>query len=66
MKFAAALSLALLLSAASLSPATAAPAVPMPPKLPTLREQDAIRQEWLKLRLERFLPTLMRRHGVSM
>ncbi len=66
MKFVAALSLALLLSAADLSPATAAPAVPMPPKLPTLREQDAIRQEWLKLRLERFLPTLMRRHGVSM
>ncbi len=41
-------------------------AEPMPPKLPSLREQDAIRQEWLKLRLERVLPTLMRRHGVSM
>jgi Xaa-Pro aminopeptidase len=51
---------------AGISSAAAAPAVTMPPKLPSLREQDAIRQEWLKLRLERFLPTLMRRHGVSM
>jgi Xaa-Pro aminopeptidase len=49
-------------------PATvqAAEAEKMPPPLPTLREQDKIRQEWLKLRLERVLPTLMRRHGVSM
>lgn len=52
--------------AAATSIASAAPAVPMPPKLPSMREQDAIRQEWLKLRLERVLPTLMRRHGVSM
>lgn len=44
----------------------AAPPESMPPKLPSLREQDGIRQEWLKLRLERVLPTLMRRHGVSM
>jgi len=44
----------------------AAQAAAMPPKLPSMREQDAIRQEWLKLRLERVLPTLMRRHGVSM
>ena len=52
---------------AALAPsAPAAPADTMPPKLPSLREQDAIRQEWLKLRLERVLPTLMRRHGVSM
>ena len=58
--------LGLSLLAAGLSPADAAPAVAMPPKLPSLREQDAIRQEWLKQRLERFLPTLMRRHGVSM
>lgn len=42
------------------------PDAAMPPRLPPLREQDAIRQEWLKLRLERVLPTLMRRHGVSM
>jgi len=46
--------------------APAASGAVMPPKLPSLREQDAIRQEWLKLRLERFLPALMRRHGVSM
>ena len=38
----------------------------MPPRLPPIREQDKIRQEWLKARLERVLPTLMRRHGVSM
>jgi Xaa-Pro aminopeptidase len=44
----------------------ASPAVPMPTKLPSLREQDAIRQEWLKQRLERVLPVLMRRHGVQM
>jgi hypothetical protein len=34
--------------------------------LPTLREQDAIQQEWLKLRLERVLPALMREHKVQM
>src|SRR5262245_51958122 len=37
-----------------------------PEALPPLREQDRIRQEWLELRLERFLPALMRRHGVDM
>ena len=58
--------LGLSLLAAATSAAAAGAAVTMPPKLPSLREQDAIRQEWLKLRLERFLPTLMRRHGVSM
>ncbi|MBX7184038.1 MAG: M24 family metallopeptidase [Vicinamibacteria bacterium] len=58
--------LGLSLLAATLSHAVAAPAIVMPPKLPPLREQDTIRQEWLKQRLERFLPTLMRRHGVSM
>ena len=44
----------------------AEPAPPMPQRLPPMREQDKIRQEWLKLRLERVLPALMRRHGVSM
>ena len=58
--------LGLSLAAAMAPPAPAAPAEAMPPKLPSLREQDAIRQEWLKLRLDRVLPTLMRRHGVSM
>jgi Xaa-Pro aminopeptidase len=45
--------------------AAALPAAP-PAKLPPLREQAAIGQQWLKLRLERHLPKLMRKHGVSM
>jgi Xaa-Pro aminopeptidase len=36
------------------------------PRLPPLREQHRIRQEWLKARLERVLPVLMRRHGIAM
>jgi len=55
----------LLLTSVALVPG-AALAAPMPPPLPPLREQDKIRQEWLKLRLERVLPPLMRRHGVGM
>jgi hypothetical protein len=46
--------------------AAPAVAVELPPPLPTLREQQRIRQEWLGLRLERVLPALMRRHGVAM
>ncbi len=34
--------------------------------LGTLREQAEIQQGWLKLRLERVLPRLMREHGVDM
>jgi Metallopeptidase family M24 len=34
--------------------------------LGTLREQAQVRQEWLRLRLERVLPRLMREHGVQM
>ncbi len=41
-------------------------AAPAPKPLPPLREQAAIRQQWLKLRLERVLPALMRQHGVQM
>lgn len=37
-----------------------------PWKLPPLREQAATQQEWLKGRLERVLPALMRKHGVKM
>jgi Xaa-Pro aminopeptidase len=37
-----------------------------PRKLPSLREQAAIQQEWLKLRLERVLPALMRKYQVKM
>ena len=34
--------------------------------LPSLREQAAVQQEWLRLRLERNLPALMRKHNVAM
>ncbi len=34
--------------------------------VPGLREQAEIQQQWLKLRLERVLPRLMRKHGVQM
>lgn len=46
-------------------PLPAAAAV-MPASLPPLREQEAIRQQWVQIRLERVLPRLMRRHGVAM
>jgi hypothetical protein len=57
--------------AASLIAVTAAVAqapAPIDPVRPfgTLREQAEIRQEWLRLRLERVLPRLMREHGVTM
>jgi len=42
------------------------PAAPMPPPLPPVREQDRVRQEWLKLRLERVVPEVMRRHQAAM
>ena len=32
----------------------------------TLREQAALQQEWLKKRLDTFLPSLMRKHGIDM
>jgi hypothetical protein len=34
--------------------------------LPNLREQAVIQQEWLKARLERVLPNLMRKHKIQM
>ena len=37
-----------------------------PKRLPSMRKQAEIQQEWLKLRLEKVLPELMRRHGVAM
>ena len=37
-----------------------------PKPLPPMREQAEIQQQWLKLRLERELPKLMRKHGVQM
>lgn len=35
-------------------------------RLPSMRKQAEIRQEWLRLRLERVLPELMRKHGIPM
>ena len=46
--------------------AVSVPAADMPERLPPLRRQDEIRQGWLRSRLERVLPVLMRRHGVAM
>jgi Xaa-Pro aminopeptidase len=47
-----------------------APAAPLRAQtarpVPGLREQAALQQEWLRLRLERVLPKLMRKHGVQM
>ena len=37
-----------------------------PERLASLRQQDAVQQGWLKARLERILPVLMRRHGIGM
>jgi Metallopeptidase family M24 len=34
--------------------------------LPPLRQQAEMQQQWLKMRLERNLPTLMRKHGIAM
>ena len=38
----------------------------IPAPLPGLREQAAIQQEWLRMRLERVLPQLMRENNVQM
>ncbi len=37
-----------------------------PRPVPPLRQQAEVQQEWLKIRLERVLPALMRKHGVEM
>ena len=49
----------------SLALAPAAPADEVP-AVPSLSEQHRVRQEWLKARLDRVLPALMRRNGVAM
>jgi Xaa-Pro aminopeptidase len=52
---------------ASGAPAFAGPeAVPRVHPLPSLREQAAIRQDWLRTRLDSVLPAVMRTHGVDM
>src|SRR5688572_745112 len=57
---------AVLIAGAQLVSAAPRGAAPMAPSLPPLREQDRIRQGWLKARLEQVLPALMRKHGVEM
>ncbi len=43
------------------------PTLGQPPKqLPSMRKQAEIQQGWLKTRLEKVLPGLMRKHGVAM
>jgi Xaa-Pro aminopeptidase len=37
-----------------------------PKPLPPLRAQADLQQQWLKLRLERVLPALMRKHGIEL
>ncbi|MDQ5859257.1 MAG: aminopeptidase P family protein [Acidobacteriota bacterium] len=49
----------------SIALAGAAPGADVP-IVPPLREQHRVRQEWLKARLDRVLPALMRRHGIAM
>jgi Xaa-Pro aminopeptidase len=55
----------LAIAAALYGAAGAHPAEPAP-SVPSLREQHAIRQAWLKTRLESVLPALLRKHRISM
>ena len=52
--------------AAALVGAGAVRAAEPSPSVPPLREQDAIRQAWLKKRLDQVLPALLRKHRISM
>ncbi len=60
--------MAVVLALASLPamPAGAAAQEPLQRPFGTLRDQTAIQQQWLELRLTRVLPRLMREHGVDM
>jgi Xaa-Pro aminopeptidase len=58
--------LTITLAAASIAAAPLSSQSQSAPPLGTLREQAQTRQEWLRLRLERVLPRLMRQEGVSM
>ena len=55
-----------LLATLLLSLGIASPLAAQERPLGTLREQATVRQAWLKARLERVLPRLMRQHGVKM
>jgi Xaa-Pro aminopeptidase len=57
--------MAILLVCLSIAP-NLFPAPQKPQPLPPLRKQAEIQQQWLKVRLERVLPQLMRKHGVAM
>jgi Xaa-Pro aminopeptidase len=58
--------LVLLLAGCTTALDSSTPSATIPPPIPTLREQEAIRQEWLRLRLERVLPELLRQNGIAM
>ncbi|HEY0021981.1 MAG TPA: M24 family metallopeptidase [Longimicrobium sp.] len=58
--------LTIALAALTIAAAPASTEAQSEPPLGTLREQAQTRQEWLRLRLERVLPRLMRQEGVSM
>ena len=45
---------------------SASPQAPGARAFGTLREQAALQQDWLKKRLDQFLPALMRQHGIDM
>jgi Xaa-Pro aminopeptidase len=53
-------------SLASVPDNAAAQSSPAARPFGTLREQAAMQQEWLKKRLDTFLPALMRKHGIDL
>jgi Xaa-Pro aminopeptidase len=57
---------AMVMSGRGLAQSAPAQELSVPRPLGTLREQAALRQEWLRQRMETVLPALMRRHGVDM
>ena len=50
----------------SLTSHAQAPPQPLQRPFGTLREQAAMQQEWLRKRVDTFLPALMRKHGIDM
>jgi Xaa-Pro aminopeptidase len=52
-------------AAGAFAPPAMAQATPQRP-FGTLREQAAMQQDWLRKRLDTFLPALMRKHGIDM
>jgi hypothetical protein len=62
----AAIACAMVMSGRGLAQSAPTQALSVPRPFGTLREQAALRQEWLRQRMETVLPALMRRHGVDM